>query len=404
MNTGAGLTKAERKSGTYRYYIPTPLVQLDLSLQSDVVADIARAEKAIQTLDIEVKHLKTIDGLSRFLTRAEAISSSYIEGLTLGARRLMLAELGEAEHTGARLDRTAAEIVGNIKALGTVLDEEATARDVTVKTFTNIHQALYAQVPRCDFAGLIRQQQNWIGGNSFNPFGAAHVPPAPEYVPELLEDLAAYCNQTQVSPIQQAALAHAQFEAIHPFIDGNGRTGRALIQLILRRRGLGSRVVPPISLVLSTFVSSYVAGLNSLRFEGPQPSAEAMERINEWVSFFAGACVRAASDVWQYEAKARALEAGWRKKLDRVRTNSALDLLLDRLIGMPVFSVNTAAANIDRSFEATNQAVARLAAAGIIKPVRAQKRKRVFEVPQALDLLRALERQLASKTGDTRTG
>jgi Fic family protein len=95
--------------------------------------------------------------------------------------------------------------------------------------------------------GHIRAAQNWIGGSSYNPCSAAFVPPPPELVHDLLDDLCHFCNDDSLPAVAQAAMAHAQFETIHPFVDGNGRTGRALVHFVLRTRGLATRVLPPIS-------------------------------------------------------------------------------------------------------------------------------------------------------------
>ncbi|MFV1971604.1 MAG: Fic family protein [Acidimicrobiia bacterium] len=105
---------------------------------------------------------------------------------------------------------------------------------------------------RPELGRVVRERQNWIGGSSYNPCSAVFVPPPPDHVDGLVQDLIEYVNGDEHSPLVQAAIAHAQFETIHPFADGNGRTGRALIHVILRRRGLSPTFVPPISLVLAT--------------------------------------------------------------------------------------------------------------------------------------------------------
>lgn len=119
-------------------------------------------------------------------------------------------------------------------------------------------------------------------------------------------------NRWVVSPVVQAALAHAQFEAVHPFIDGNGRTGRALIHLVLRRRGSAANFVPPISLVMATLSKSYIQGLSAFRAVDSEVGDGGREGVNEWVSFFAGACLTACEEAAAFEerAAASALVAG----------------------------------------------------------------------------------------------
>jgi len=401
LSSGSGQRRIERKSGSYYAYIPTRLATLTIQHDSDVIADIVSAEKALQLVETRENISKDIDGLSRFLLRAEAISSSFIEGLQLGAKRLMKAELNTIEPNTFKPDETASEIVGNILALRDATNLALGRQPLQLDDILKIHRVLLERTPQKEYAGKIRTMQNWIGGNSYNPFSAAHVPPPPEYVPELLEDLLAYCNRTDISPLQQAAMVHAQFETIHPFVDGNGRTGRALIPLILKRRDLLTAFVPPISLVLATHTKSYIEGLNSFRFEGEQPDAQSSELINDWLSFFSVACIRACNEVEQFSKTAYELRQRWKEHLGSVRKNSSLDLLLNKLIGMPVFTVNTAAQALERSFQATNDAIERLIKAGIVKPLNAAQRNRAFEVPEALDIFRQFERQLASPAGNT---
>jgi Fic family protein len=218
-----------------------------------------------------------------------------------------------------------------------------------------------------------------------------------------MEDLVGFCNDDSLPAVAQAAIAHAQFETIHPFVDGNGRTGRALIHLILRRRGLALRVLPPVSLILATWAKDYVGGLHATRYRGPATSEAAHDGINVWIGRFAGACKRAVEDASSFEQKAIAIEHEWRSRLGRVRARSSADLLLRTLIGAPIVTVNSAANLIGRSFVQTNAAIARLVAADILRQVSVGRRNRAFEAPEIIDALSALERQLASPAGNTRT-
>ncbi|MDQ2736463.1 MAG: Fic family protein, partial [Pseudomonadota bacterium] len=253
-----------------------------------------------------------------------------------------------------------------------------------------------------EHGGQIRTEQNWIGGSDYNPCSAAFVPPPPEMVSDLLEDLTAFCNEDSLPAVVQAAIAHAQFETIHPFVDGNGRTGRVLIHLVLRRRRLEPRVIIPVSLILATWSRSYIEGLAATRYRGPATSRQAREGWNLWIGLFATACRRATDDAAAFEERARQLETGWRERLDRVRATSAADLLLRTLPGTPILTVNSAATLIDRSFVQTNHAIARLVEAGILQQVTVGRRNRAFEAPDVIQAFANLERRLASPTGDTR--
>src|ERR1019366_8472008 len=150
-----------------------------------------------------------------------------------------------------------------------------------------------------------------------------YVPPPPEAVSDLMDDICGFCNADDLPAVAQAAIAHAQFETIHPFVDGNGRTGRAIIHLVLRRRGLALRVLPPVSLVLATLARDYVGGLTAFRCLGSPSSSAASRRVNTWVATFAGACFRSVADATAFESRAAALEEQWRDRLGRERGNSA---------------------------------------------------------------------------------
>jgi Fic family protein len=228
------------------------------------------------------------------------------------------------------------------------------------------------------------------------------VPPPPEHVAGLLEDLVAYTNGDDHSPLVQAAIAHAQVETIHPYADGNGRAGRALIHVILRRRGLAPTFVPPISLVLATWTSDYIAGLMAFRHVSPPDSVERSGAAHVWLRTFASATRRACADAQAYASRIDELVDRWRAGIGRVRRGSAVDLLLQELPGVPLLTVESAAALIDRSEVATSAAIGRLVDAGVLVQRNVgRQRYRVFEAPDVLALFTALERVLASPRGDT---
>lgn len=219
---------------------------------------------------------------------------------------------------------------------------------------------------------------------------------------DLIADLCSFCNDESLPAVAQAAIAHAQFETIHPFFDGNGRTGRGLIHLVLRRRGLATRVLPPISLVLATWARDYVDGLEATRYRGPSSSKDAQAGLNIWLGRFAGACKRAVVDAASFEERIEQIEVEWRAHVGSVRRNSATDLLLRSIAGAPVLTVTGAARLIGRSYPQTNAAIERLLAAGVLSQVTVGRRNRAFEAPAVINAFTDLERQLASPDGDTR--
>ncbi|MBF6272370.1 MULTISPECIES: Fic family protein [Nocardia] len=400
-NLDAGLSRKDRGSGSYEAYVPDRLVGRSIVLDSDTAADVVDAEVAVHQLDSEANALVETEALSRLLLRAEAIASSRIEGLEIGAQRLLRAEAAR-QAEGASSDVTAVEVLANIDAMAVAANAVAPDEPITEEILLEVHRRLLAGTNIASHGGELRTVQNWIGGSSYNPCSADFVPPPPEYVPELIRDLIDFCNSDDLPAVAQAAIAHAQFETIHPFIDGNGRTGRALIHLILRRRGVAERVVAPVSLVLATWRDSYIEALTRFRYIGAPESAEAISGLNIWVARFAAACARAVADATVFESAAADLQRSWRARVAPVRANSALDLLLGRLVGAPILTTSTAATLIGRSFPATNAAIERLTEAGILRQVTVGRRNRAFESPEAIAAFTALERRLASPQG-TRT-
>jgi Fic family protein len=222
------------------------------------------------------------------------------------------------------------------------------------------------------------------------------VPPPADEVPGLLKDHAAYLSSDDHPALLQAALAHSQFETIHPFADGNGRTGRALIQLVLRRRGVATVVVPPVSLVLATQTNRYVEALTATR------SVEASQAgLVQWVDLFVDATARACRDSAAFAQDLAELEQTNRAKVGRVRNGSAADLLVAAIPALPVFTVKTAADVIGRSEVAVGQAVTRLLEAGVIRQVKVGRRNRAFEAAGLFEAFTGFERQLASPDSDT---
>jgi Fic family protein len=292
-------------------------------------------------------------------------------------------------------------VLGNIDAMASTVQSLGAGDPITVERILDFHRRLLVGTRLDEYADRTRTKQNWIGGRDYNPCSAEYVPPPPELVDNLLADLCAFCNDDSLPAVVQAALAHAQFETIHPFADGNGRTGRALIHLILRRRGLAQHVLLPVSLILATWARDYVEGLTATRYRGPATSKQARDGINLWVGRFAGACRRAVDDALSFEARAQEINTQWRRQLGTIRAKSATDLLLSALIGAPVLTVNSAAALIGRSFPQTNVAIQRLAEAGILAQVNVGRRNRAFEAADVIGGFMDLERQLASPVGDT---
>lgn len=390
-----GLGRRDRLGCWYDAYLADPLAGWELVIPADVAADIADAESAVRSLnDAGTAHV-SLEGLARFLLRVESVGSSRIEGLAPTTRRLARAEAALALGGDAD-DRVAVEVIGNIAAMESAVELATGAPSFELDDLLTVHRTLMDNSPAPEYGGAVRTEQNWIGGSSFNPCSAAFVPPPPEYLAELLVDLLDYVNGEDHSPLVQAAIAHAQFETLHPFADGNGRTGRALIHVVLRRRGLAPAFVPPISLVLAAWSDGYVSGLTNFRHLGEPDSAERSGTAAEWLKMFAAATSRSCHDAGRYRAAIDDIAIEWRRRIGRVRANSSTDLLIGVLPGAPILTVETAGRLINRSKARTSDAVNALTEAGVLRQRNVGRlRYRVFEATEVLNLFSGLERALA---------
>jgi Fic family protein len=391
----SGLPRRDRQGCTYWSYVPDPLIGRPLFLEGREAADVADAERAISQLDRDARALAGTEALARLLLRAESVSSSKIEGLQIGARRLLQADAARAQGSDVN-DVTAVEILANIDAMNFAIRAAGPSEPITLDLLLEVHSRLMEPAGLGAAAGKVRGKQNWIGGSSYNPCSASFVPPPPGMLADLLEDLCAYCNTDAAPAVVQAAVAHAQFEAIHPFSDGNGRVGRTLIHMILRRRELTTAITPPISLVLATMAKEYVAGLNSTVYAGVPTSKKAIEGFNVWIGTFAFACTRAVRDADAFERRIFELQRRWRERIGVVRSDSTVFRLINALPGLPILTASEVQTRLKCSLPAAISAIGRLESANILKPTKDRQRKQVYEAREVIAIFTALERQLAS--------
>ncbi len=372
--------KKHRRACQYPAFVPDELTNADLVLPIDVVGLVSEAEASVRELNDRAQ--PALAPLARLLLRTESIASSRVEGLQIGARELARAEA--RMETGGRRSATAVEIVANIDAMETAVNEAATSERFGEEQLLTIHRRLMEHDPRPGIAGRVRTGQNWIGGNDYTPCGADFVPPPVEEVPRLLGDLYAVMNDDLLPPLVQAALVHAQFETIHPFADGNGRTGRALIHVILRRRGVAPAYVPPISVVLAHSRDRYISGLTRFRGDG----------VVEWIEHFAATTTHAANLAMRYLGKVESLMERWREQLRAAanpRADAAAWAVIDLLPAHPVITSPVAAAVTMRSKGPVHDALNQLVEAGVLLPLSDSKRNRSWEAAGLLDLLEELE-------------
>ncbi|MDX6584528.1 MAG: hypothetical protein QOI10_3712, partial [Solirubrobacterales bacterium] len=203
----SGLPRRARQGCDYEAYVPNRLAGRSFSFAGEVAADIADAERAVERLNLEARGLADSEAVARVLLRAEAVASSRIEGLEIGGRRLLRAQLAMEVGDEPR-DVTAVDVLNNIEAMRFAVDEVSAADRLTVANILAIHARLLGGTELERDAGQLRDEQNWIGGSSYNPCSAAFVPPPHERVEDLLEDLCEFANGDALPVLAQAAIAH----------------------------------------------------------------------------------------------------------------------------------------------------------------------------------------------------
>lgn len=360
----------------YRAAVPARIAEIGLTLdpQTAAAAEDARAE--ISRFDAELSALVGDEGefapMASVLLRTESASSSQIENITAGARTLALAELGFT-----RFGSNATQVLANVDAMQRAL---ALAHAVTPDGIRSIHEALMRTEPRA-LPGEFRRERVWIRGADAYPHGAGFIPPHHSRIHEAIADLTEFCARPDLPLLAQTAVGHAQFETIHPFIDGNGRTGRALVHAMLKKGGATTRTTVPVSAGLLTDTGSYFDALTAYRAGDPNPI----------VARFADAAFTAISNGRALAADLQRIHSEWRERLG-ARSDSVAWRILPVLLSQPAVTSNLIQERCGASQPATDRALRQLLDHGIVKRNdehgRERRRDVVWrsdEVLQALD-------------------
>ena len=364
-------SKEDRMVRAIQVCIPPEIATRALSLNS---AAISRSEAAIGAISaLDNTHGKTLTSLDRLLIRAESIASSKIENIFATSEEYARALYGNNSNSSA------VAMVAGTEALTSLIASVGPGKMITESAIKGAHRTLMKMVPREQgSAGKYRLVQNWVDGSNYSPLGALFVPPPPENVERLMQDLVAFANRDDLPALAQAAITHAQFETIHPFADGNGRIGRALVNAILRRKGITTRVIVPIASFLVANRSAYFEDLNRYR-EG---------HIESLLTRFANAAITASIEAGRTATILSVLPSLWRKKLGTVRSGGSTSRLLEGLISKPVFAAEDLFGVIGKNPTSTYNAISKLHGVGILVPLSERKRNQIWG---AIDVLRELD-------------
>ncbi|HXP62768.1 MAG TPA: Fic family protein [Dongiaceae bacterium] len=359
--------------GSYSAFVPAPLPP-KLDWTPRLIRALSDADRLIGKLAGEGGRLPNPHVLMRPFVRREAVLSSKIEGTQATLGELLAAE------AGAVVDRSPEDLreVGNY----VVALEHGIARlkelPICVRIVRELHEKLMTGVRGHQAApGRFRTIQNWIGRPGSTPATASFVPPPPDEVEACLAAWEKFLHESELPPLITIALAHYQFEAIHPFLDGNGRVGRLLVTLFLIER----RVLPTPLLYLSAFFEAarrdYYEGLRGVSERGAW---------QDWLEYFLLGVARMSEDALSRAARMNARVADWLKQVAGQSTNAPLRLV-ELLASNPFITAKGAAEKLGVAFTTAQRAIERLERGGIVKKVSDAKRNRVYCAQALLDIL-----------------
>jgi len=355
---------AARHSGDYRAAVVPEISELQPELPGEVLALAEDASNAIARFDAEVG--ADLAPFASVLLRSESASSSTIENLTSGAKSIALAELGRDEK------RNATAIVGNVSAMRAALD---LADNLEVDSILAMHRALLEHTEPA-IAGKWRLEQVWIGGTRFGPHTADYVAPHHHRVPAAIEDLVRFARRNDIPVLVHVAIAHAQFETIHPFPDGNGRTGRALIHSMLRAKGLTRKVTVPVSAGLLGDTGHYFTTLTQYR----------QGEISPVVETLVNATFRAIDNGRQLVDELRTIRQGWNDTIKARRDSSAWSLA-DLLMRQPVIDGAVVVEELGVREANAIRPINALVDAGVLREFTGFRRNRMWQSSEVITAL-----------------
>jgi len=355
-------------SGSYERTIPPAIADLRLSIPADLATDIEEAAAALASFDRYAASAlgpdsPTLGPMSTILLRTESASSSQIENLTVSARQLAMAQIEESTSDNARV------VAANVSAMEAAL---RLADHLDAAAILEMHRVLLiAQRDVAQHAGHFRDQLVWVGTSAVSPRGAAHVAPHHERVPGAIEDLVAFMGRNDLPVLVQAAIAHAQFETIHPFVDGNGRTGRAIVHALLRSKGLVVSTTAPVSAGLLTDTRAYTDALQAYRRGDAAPIVEQFARAS---LFAASSGTRLVDDLAAQLDEARAA-----LKEMRLRSDAGAWKVLPALIAQPVVNVRFVQDRLGMNQVGAHRALDQLVSAGVLVERTGLRRNRLWQ-------------------------
>lgn len=307
--------------------------------------------------------------------RHEAVLSSQIEGTQSSLDDVLAFEAqGRAHHE----PKDVAEVVNYVAAMKHGLRRLADL-PLSLRLLREVHEKLLSGVRGGEPSrtpGAFRTTQNWIGPSGCTLSQADFVPPPPAELSSALGDLEKFLHDRSLPVLVHVGLAHAQFETIHPFLDGNGRVGRLLITLLLCERGILEQPLLYLSYFFKAHRAQYYDRLTAIRHDGDWEG---------WLRFFLSGVYEVSRAATDTARAILSLRDSLREQVIRRRSSTTLRLF-DRLFESPVMTVRTARQTLESSIQTANKSVSHLVELGILREITGMQRNRVFRFDQYLEL------------------
>jgi Fic family protein len=375
------MRSADRRGGSYRRYFPVglgervaPLLDADaMEAITDISSTVARIAQKL--------HDRPQPVLYSTLVRSESISSSWVEGLRETPRNVMVAQLkdrdpGLSGHRFERLD-TAHAILGNLDSVRDGVESLRAPWDD--RAIHDIHRTIAPHV----HGGGYREGDVQIGGST--KLTAAYVAPPAEKVPSLMSNLVDYANRSPDSPLIKAALIHAQFETIHPYEDGNGRTGRVLVHGYLARARVLDQGVLPLSVVLRRDTDEYVRRLMDFRHGDP---ADRPEAVSQFVAYFADVLADSCEEAERVMTESAEVQSDWNERVSGFRSDSKVHDALRVLAEQPVVTARYLQQALGVSGVTARKVIDNLVEVQVLEPSGGRfRRSEVYQAPMLLHMM-----------------
>lgn len=379
-------TRADKDTREITVMLPPMIARLDYVMERPLAAMTTASAGDLGHLDLV--HGRTMRELNHLQLRTESVDSSKIENVDAS-----LADYGRAL-LGVGANSSAMSMASATAALTRMIADADRTRKIRSEAVLEAHHDLMARNPtEAHRAGTYRTSQNWVGGSDYSPRGALHVPPPPDTVPDYLEDLFRFCNRDDLAPLAQAAIAHAQFESIHPFIDGNGRIGRTLIHAILRRRRVTKHLTVPIASALVAHRDRYFAALNDYR----------AGNAHTIVAMMASAASIATSESWKTATTILAIRESWQERSGIDRPGTAPYRMLDLLTEEPIVNIDLITERLGLDEPAAKDLIKDLMAVKVLTKAPKSRRAPVWLAKDVLDEIHDLSLRIQASSRQLRT-